>query len=219
MIEFVPAILAATKEEFNNQRDKICTNNSFEGGWIHIDFMDNVFVQNQSIDPDQIIDIPADFKKEAHLMVEHPLGWIDKLLEVGFKRVIFHLESKDDINQSLEYAKNKGLEVGLAIKSETPVEKLVEFMSKIDLVLVMSVEPGFQGQPFIPESLEKVKDLVNVRDKNGYSYKIGVDGHINDENIKSIVDTGVDHIIVGSYFTKGENIDENLEKIWEAVNS
>lgn len=215
MVQIIPAILSTTEEDF--QRDLIRYNNakSWEEGWIHIDFADNKFVPNKTIGIDSIEKFPTDFKKEAHLMVEHPLEWVEKLNKLGFKRVIFHIEAKDDTLKVIENIQKLGMEVGIAINPDTPIEKLVAFITKINLVLIMSIVPGFQGQPFIPESLDKIRKAYELISKNS-SLVIGVDGHVTDENAKSIIDAGATELIVGSFLLKGD-IDENLEKIWEKI--
>ena len=135
------------------------------------------------------------------------------LHKLGFKRILFHIECKDDIEEVIDYIKSKGLEVGLVLKNETQLDALESFASKIDVVMLMGVEPGFQGQPFLPEVIDKVKQL---KSKN-YSVKVGVDGAVKDTNIKEIVSSGVDFVIMGSYLLKGDT-DENLEKVWEIIN-
>lgn len=212
MVQIIPAILSNTEKDFKKDVTRYIESSSFQTGWVHIDFMDNKFVLNESIKPLQVAKYQIKLHKEAHLMVVHPLQWLDDLVKVGFERIIFHIEAKDNIKKCIKRIKNKGLQVGLAINSETPIEKLGAFIDKIDVILIMTIVPGFQGQPFIPQALEKVREA-----RSKWSVKIGVDGSVKDSNIKQIVDSGVDFMIVGSFLLKGD-IDENLEKIWEKVN-
>ena len=213
MVQIIPAVLAKTEQDYQDNVNKLNQSESFSGGWVHIDFADNKFVQNTTIEPSIIQKYPNNFRKEAHLMVNHPKDWIDQLKEAGFERIIFHLESEDDILLVIEDIKNKGLEAGLAINKETALEKLEPFLDKIDLVLVMSIVPGFQGQPFIPQTLDKVRQIKS----NNWPVKVGVDGAVRDTNIKEIVESGVDFITVGSYLLKGD-VEENLEMLWEVLN-
>ena len=213
MVQIIPAVLAKTEQDYQNNINKLNQSESLSGGWVHIDFADNKFVQNTTIEPSIIQKYPNNFRKEAHLMVNHPKDWIDQLKEAGFERIIFHLESEDDILLVIEDIKNKGLEAGLAINKETALEKLEPFLDKIDLVLVMSIVPGFQGQPFIPQTLDKVRQIKS----NNWSVKVGVDGAVRDTNIKEIVESGVDFVTVGSYLLKGD-VEENLEMLWEVLN-
>lgn len=212
MIQIIPAVLATTEEQFEKDITKLSSSESLQEGWVHIDFADNIFVQNQTISPEVVAKFPFSFHKEAHLMVSYPKEWIDSLKDTGFERVIFHLESEGNIEKLIEYIKNKGLEVGIAIKNGSDIEKLAPFVEKIDVLLLMSVVPGFQGQVFIPEALEKIRGLKS----KGWQVKIGVDGAVKDTNIKEVMEAGADFVIMGSYLLKG-NIAENLEKVWEQI--
>ncbi len=217
MVQIIPAILSTTEEDYNRDISRYKASKSFQDGWIHIDFMDNVFVPNKSIDASSTAKYPTPLHKEAHLMVVHPKDWVDDLVEANYERVIFHIEIEDDKDKCIDYIKSKGVEAGLAINNATPLEKLKPFLGKVDLVLVMGVVPGFQGQPFIPESLDRIKELVLIRAENNYNFKIGIDGAVRDTNVKDIHDSRVDFITIGSYLLKGD-IDQNLENIWEAIN-
>lgn len=212
MLQIIPGILSTTEEDF--KRDVARYNQSllFQKGWVHIDFMDNIFVPNKSISPLQTSKYKTNLQKEAHLMVVKPLEWIDDLVKAEFARIVFHLEV-ENVGKIIESVKDKGLEVGVAIKNETPISKLEPFTHLLDAVIVMGVIPGFQGQSFIPASLDKVKE---IKAKN-WKIKVGVDGAVKDDNIKSIVNSKADFVIVGSYLLKGD-IDENLEMMWEAIN-
>ena len=213
MIEIIPAVLEVIEEKYGETILRLDKTVSLKDNWVHIDFADNKFVQNLTIEPEVVSRFPVSFKKEAHLMVSHPNDWIDKLAQTGFERVIFHIESEDNIGNVIESIKAKGMQVGLAINMDTPLERIEPFVSKIDTVLVMSIVPGFQGQPFIPKSLDRVRD---IKTKN-WSVRVGVDGSVKDVNAKEIAQSGVDFMTVGSFLLKG-NIEENLEKLWEAVN-
>lgn len=213
MIQILPSVLATSLSQYRNDIRKLAQSETLTGGWVHIDFMDNLFVQNQSIEPEATLEFPAQFQKEAHLMVIHPIEWIDKLVKSGFKRVIFHIECKDNIAEVIDLIKSKGMEVGIAIKNNTPITKLENYVNNLDVILIMSIIPGFQGQPFILRTFDKIKELK----ARCWDIKIGVDGAIKDNNIKEICDTGVDFVIVGSYLLKGD-VDDNLEKLWEVIN-
>jgi ribulose-phosphate 3-epimerase len=212
MVQIIPAVLSKTEEEFIFNIERLSRCESLKNGWIHIDFADNEFVPNQTIVPGNVARVHLDFKKEAHLMVSHPIRWVDELVGAGFKRIIFHIESGDDVDKVLDYIKEKGLEAGLAIKMDTAIEKLEEYKEKLDVLLVMSIEPGFQGQPFIAESFNRIREL---KSKNWPSI-IAVDGSVKDENAKQLVEAGIDNLVVGSYLLKGD-IEENLERIWEVL--
>lgn len=216
MVQVIPAILATTPDQFKENLAKISSTPSLKGGVLHLDFMDGEFVQNRSIILEDLKDIEIKFNKEAHLMVNKPLGWIEQLKNLGFQRVIFHLESEDDTNEVTEKIKNLGMEVGIAINPETPVAKLAPFMSKINKVQLMLIHPGFQGQPILAETLEKIAEVKKLKTENGYNFTIAVDGHVNSDDVKKIVKKGAEHLVSGSYLLKGD-IDENLEKIWQTL--
>jgi len=226
MITIIPAILAKTEEEYSKYVEKVRGIKTLESNWVHIDFMDNLFVQNQSIGLDVVKKYPIELKKEAHLMVMRPLDWLDELLELGFERIIVHAEA-EDVEKCIEYIKGRGREVGLALKLETDLEKVKPFLERIDVLLIMTIEIGFQGQPMKPEAIEKINYAVSVRSSNSsallsvdsYHYVVGVDGHINDEDVKQIVEAGAENLVIGSYFMESDNIDERVEKIKEKLKS
>lgn len=212
MVQIIPSVLATSEDQYKNDITKLASCKALENGWVHIDFADNKFVQNQTIGPETVSKFPTKFRKEAHLMVTHPLGWIDKCIKAGFERIIFHIESEDSIDECIGYIKTKGLEAGLAINKNTPVENLKPFAGKIDVILIMTIVSGFQGQPFIPKSLDKVRYIK----RSNWVVRVGVDGAVKDTNVREIVESGVDFMIAGSFLLKG-NTDENLEKLWEEI--
>lgn len=211
MIQIIPAILATNEGQYRQEITRLNDSPSLEGSWVHIDFADNIFVQNETIVPETINKFPTNLHKEAHLMVANPKNWVEKLAKAKFERIIIHVET-NDVNECIEIIKSNNLQVGLAINNETPIEKLEPFIDKIDVVLVMTIVPGFQGQPFIAKALDKVRE-IKVR----WSAKIGVDGHVNIDNVRQVIGSGVDFMVVGSYLLKG-HVEENLENMWEVIN-
>ncbi len=214
MIEILPAILDKTPEEYKAHVEQLHKSHSFQEGWVHIDFADDIYVPNKTIDTIPVKDYPLNLKKEAHMMVEYPIEWLVALKEAGFDRVIFHFGSKNNPEEVIDEAKKLGMEVGIALNPDVPVTVIELYKDKIDMVLIMGVVPGFQGQPFVPETFQKIKDLKS-RD---WAPKISVDGAVSDLNARELIDAGVDQLVVGSFLIKGD-IDSNLEKLWEAVNT
>lgn len=212
MVQIIPAILSKSEEEYIQVVNKLKAAGSFKEGWVHIDFMDNKFVQNLSIEPEIIKKYPLNLKKEAHLMVEKPDDWIDRLVEAGFERILLHIESKGDIKSIITNIKEKGLDVGLVFNHTTEVEKLTVFVDSIDMVVLMGVEPGGQGREFIPESIEKVREVKS----KFHGLKIGVDGGVDFTVAKDLVVAGADYLMIGSHLLEGD-IDINAEKIWENI--
>lgn len=213
MVQIVPAILATTEKEYQEKLKKVNQSNLFEEGWVQIDLMDNIFVQNKSIGSEIIAKYPTKIKLEAQLMVKYPERWIDDLLKAGVKRVIFPVEDQESLELTIQALKEARIEIGLSLNPETGIKKVEKFVPQIDWVLVMSVNPGFGGQKFIESSQDKVKEL---RDKN-WPIKIEVDGGITPEIAAKLVRIGADSLVIGSHLLEG-NIEENLEKIWEAIN-
>lgn len=212
MVQIIPAILATSEKDYQDKLNKIISSGAFQDGWIQIDLMDNKFVQNRSISPEVIGKYPADLKLEAQLMVEYPENWIDELIKAKVDRIVFPVEDNSGIDQRIKHIKNHQLQVGLSINPQTPVAKVEPFVATIDLILVMSVEPGFGGRPFITDSINKVRQVKN----HGWPVKIEVDGGINEEVVGQLVEAGADYLVIGSHLVEGD-IDENLERIWEKI--
>lgn len=221
MTTIIPAILATTEKEYREFVEEILASKTISEGWIHFDVADNIFTPNRSIGLAEIADYDVlkklkAFKKEVHLMVEKPAptGYIVN----GFDRVVVHFEAveDDDPDSYIQEIKTQGEEAGLAIELDTPLEKVVSLLRDIDLLLLMAVEPGFQGQIFHREVLEKVEQAVDLRKRLNLKFQIGVDGGVSAENAKLLVKAGADNLVVGSHLIKGD-IDENFKKIREAI--
>lgn len=211
MIQIIPAILATSPQDYQRDIEKLNNSESFKDeGWVHIDFMDNKFVPNQSITPEVTLTPPTNLKKEAHIMVERPLEWISKLKDSGFSRVIFHFESKDNAQDVIDAIKDAGMEAGVAVNPQSAIEPLKQ-LKNLDLILVMGVEPGFQGQPFAENTYERLTQV------SAFFENAAVDGAVKDQNALKLVQSGAKTLISGSFILNG-NIDEQVEKLWEAIN-
>ena len=207
--DIIPAILSQTIEDFQEDLRKLLNSKKLSRGWVHVDFMDNQLVPNQSILPEDLVGVNfGNLKKEAHLMVKNPLNWVKKLLKLGFERIIVHLEAAGAIKTYLKLIRDHGAMAVLAINPETKVEKLNEFVSLLDGVLVMGVHPGFQGQSFVPGTIDKI---AKIKSRN-WPVIIEVDGAVKDWNTRQLIQAGADILIVGSFLVNG-NPDENLEKL------
>lgn len=212
-IQIVPAILATNEQEFQDQLSKIESAQALENSWVHFDFMDNKFVPNKSIEPSILSKTHIPQKKEAHLMVQEP---IDMLKELGqFNRIIIHVES-DDVKRALKEVVDSGKKAGLALKYETPLEEMIPYLMDIELVLIMSIEVGFQGQPFIEGALEKVRQVVHLREENNLKFQVAVDGAVKDTDANLLVTAGADQLVVGSFLQEGD-IDENIKRLKEVI--
>lgn len=197
-----PSLLSADFSNLGNALQLIEKNN---GSFVHIDVMDGRFVPQitygqpvvKSLRP--LTKLPFDI----HLMVEHPEDQIESFAAAGADWITFHFENSVHIHRTVELIHSLGKKAGIAICPATPVDFLKEILSFVDLVLVMTVNPGFGGQKLIPSCVEKIAVLKNLREKNKYSYKISVDGGINSETISSVIDSGTDIIVSGSAFFSG----------------
>lgn len=221
MLQIIPSILAISEKEYEEKIQKIWDSNLFDKDWVHIDLMDNRFVQNQSIEAEVIKKYPMEFKYEIHLMVEDPYSWVQKLADFpNILRYIIHTEvDRGKIEQVVDLIKNKTkAEIGFALNPETQLKMLEEkdLMKITGSILIMTVHPGFSGQDFIVGELEKIKECARLRELDNLNYLVGVDGGVNESNIKQIHDQRADYVIVGSHLLEG-NIDENLEKIRQAI--
>ena len=191
MIKISTSILSS-----NNRVDSIKKLNDTNCNYIHIDVMDNKFVQNYQFPIEEINKlIPLSTKKiDIHLMVEDPLTYINKINNSNIEYITIHYEINDNIDNILQTIKNKGYKVGLAIKPKTKIDEVKEYLNKIDMLLIMSVEPGYGGQSIIPNTINKINELKQLNK----DLTVEVDGGINDKTIKQIYDIS-DIAVVGSY--------------------
>ncbi|MCL4366588.1 hypothetical protein M1563_00210 [Patescibacteria group bacterium] len=213
-IQIIPAILATSDAVFSQMAHKISASEELQNGWVQIDLMDNKFVHNQSIGINTLIDYPLLMKKEAHLMVENPIGWVESLAKLDFSRIVFPVES-DRVSQIIDKIHDLGKEVGLAINPTTPVAKINPFVDRIETALLLTVEPGCQQQQMLPTSFARIADLVKVRSNR--HFLIEIDGGVSPENALPLINAGADILIVGSHLIDGD-ISENLEQFWEKIN-
>lgn len=186
--------------------------------WLHFDVMDGHFVPNLSFGPDICKQVRkhSDLFMDVHIMVSDPNYFSDVFIEAGADLITFHLEacqSEEEVLSIIKKIHDKGIKVGLTIKPATDVKDLLPFMDKIDLVLIMSVNPGYGGQSFIPSALDKIAFLRQYIDENKLSCLIEVDGGINVETAQWVLDAGVDVLVAGSYIFKND-IKETINTLW-----
>ena len=168
--------------------------------WIHIDVMDGVFVPNISFGFPVMKPIRKATTKvlDVHLMIVRPELYVKRFVEAGADYVTFHYEATDDIDGCIDSIRQAGAKVGISIKPATEAEVLVDILPKVDMVLVMSVEPGFGGQSFIESSLDKISRLAEMRKQQGLDFLIEVDGGISAKNAKAVFDAGAEVLVAGS---------------------
>lgn len=182
--------------------------------YVHMDVMDGEFVPNISFGYAFVKSLRKLTNKEfdTHLMMMHPQNYIKQFADAGSQYITFHVEADCDVKETIDLIHSHNVKAGISIKPNTKVEEILEYLPYVDMVLVMSVEPGFGGQSFMPNSIDKVKMLKELRDKNNYNYLINIDGGIKDSTAPYISEY-VDMAVVGSYICNAENPKENLLKI------
>ncbi len=181
------------------ERDTQMVNRS-RAGWIHIDVMDGVFVPNISFGFPVLKAIAAATGKfiDTHLMIVHPERYIERFAAAGSSLITIHKEAVEDIHAALAQIRACGVKAGISIKPATPVSEIEDLLPQVDLVLVMSVEPGFGGQKFMPESVDKVRELRAMIDSRGLDTIIEIDGGINPGNAAMLFEAGCDVLVAGN---------------------
>lgn len=209
-----PSILSA---DFAHLLDDILLVEKLGAEYLHFDVMDGHFVDNISFGIPVLKSISRSHNmvNDVHIMIENPKKYAQSFLDAGADILTFHYEackSDEEVMEIIDVIKRSGKKAGISIKPNTPVEVIVPFLKVLDLVLVMSVEPGFGGQTFIESSIEKIKTLRKLIDENKYSCLIEVDGGINDKTSKIVIAAGADILVCGSYLFKGD-VKKNMEAI------
>jgi len=206
MIEIIPAIIPKNLQEIE---EKIKLVEPYVN-WVQLDVMDGEFVDNKTWNnPNDLKKIKTSLKLEAHLMINNPEEMIDDWINSGLKRIIIHYEATNKHKEIIEKVKETRLEIGLAINPETSIEVIDEFIKDINLVLIMSVHPGFGGQDFLNESVDKIRQL-RERYKN---VNIEVDGGVNLETASNIIQAGANILISGSAIFKSNNIEQTIKQL------
>ena len=172
--------------------------------WIHLDIMDGHFVPNLSFGPQTVADLRKDSKLffDVHLMLDQPDRYVDPFIQAGSDLISIHLEPEYDHKATLDKIKKAGVQTGMVINPDTPVEGLIPFLDQLDLVLLMTVFPGFGGQKFIESVLEKAKVIADLRKENQNNFLIEVDGGVGPEHVTPCLESGVDIIVAGTAYYK-----------------
>ena len=207
-----PSILAA---DFGNlQRDCEMVNNS-KADWFHLDIMDGVFVPNISYGMPIINTINKIATKtlDVHLMIVDPDRYIETFKKVGADILTVHFEACTHLHRTIQNIKANGMKAGVALNPHTSAHLLSDVLNDIDLVLVMSVNPGFGGQSFIENTYEKVRTLKMFREKSGSDFIIEIDGGVNTTNASKLTEAGADALVAGSFVFKSENPTKTIEEL------
>lgn len=217
MVNLAPSILSA---DFCNLGAQVKTVEETNTEFLHIDIMDGSFVPNISFGFPVIKALRKNSKMifDVHLMIENPSKYIDEFVNCGADIITFHYEAERHIDRTVNYIKNKGCKVGIALNPATPVSVLKNILPSLDMVLIMSVNPGFGGQNFIEYSIDKIQEVKNLAKKlNKQNLLIEVDGGVDTHNIKSIVEAGANVLVVGSAVFRENKIKENINALNEAL--
>ena len=199
-----PSILSA---DFSNLYKDVSMVENAGADWLHIDVMDGHFVPNITIGPVVVKSIKktSNLFFDVHLMITNPERYWENFYKAGADLIVFHSEVSCDKKLLIRQIKSKGIKVGVSIKPGTPVSDIYDILPFVDVVLVMTVEPGFGGQSFMYDMVEKISELRKIIDKEKYKCLIEVDGGINDKTSKICIESGADVLVSGSYIFSAEN--------------
>ena len=199
--------------DFENITSEIKKINDNKIDLIHIDIMDGKFVNNQTEKLFNLNKISSltNLKYDIHMMVEEPLDKIDEYIKYEPEIISIHIEKNSNLIDCIRKIKSNNINVGVAINPDTNISELYDIIELIDLVLIMSVHPGKGGQKFINETIDKVKDINNKKNKNNFI--ISVDGGVNDTNSKDLINSGADILVSGSYLVKSDNLNNSIKSL------
>ena len=213
-IKISPSILSADFSQLGNEIKRL-----EDGGadMIHVDVMDGHFVPNLTIGP-PVIKALRNYTKlpfDVHLMIAPVHKYIKNYAEAGADIITIHPEATDNLKESINHIKELGKKVGVSLNPNTKIDILKEFLNEINLVLIMSVHPGFGGQKFIPEVLQKIKELKKIKDQQNFNFDIEVDGGINFDNSKLAIEAGANILVSGTTIFKNNNgnIKKNIDTL------
>ncbi len=199
-----PSILAS---DFSDIAGAIKLIETAGGDWVHLDVMDGSFVPPITFGSQmvQAIDTITDLPLDVHLMIERPENHIEDFAAAGADYLTVHAEATVHLHRLIQRISDLGVKPGVSIVPSTPVSALQEILGEVDLVLVMSVNPGYGGQKLIPGTLKKIEQLQELKQKHGYRYRISIDGGVNGDTVSEVRDAGAEVMVAGSAFFKADN--------------
>lgn len=215
MVKIAPSILSA---DFSKLGEDIKTIEKYGADVVHIDVMDGMFVPNISFGVPimksvrKLTNMPFD----VHLMIEEPGRYVEQFAKAGADIITVHYEADRHVDRTINYIKSLGVKAAVALNPGTPVSLIKDLISSLDMVLIMSVNPGFGGQKYINYSLDKIKEVKALSEKYNPNLLIEVDGGINKDNIKEVVEAGANVIVAGSSVFKNGEVEKNIKLLKEA---
>lgn len=210
-----PSILAADFKNLGQEMKKTEENGA---RYLHFDVMDGMFVPSISFGMPVLASVKGGTSQtmDVHLMVQEPIRYVEAFQKAGADILTVHLEACEDVKATIDKIRECGMKVGLSICPETEAEALKPYLKEVDMILVMSVHPGFGGQKFIPESLEKIRKVREMIEEQGLSVDVEVDGGIYLTNVREVLDAGVNVVVAGSAVFKGEP-EQNTKEFMEIL--
>ena len=217
MIKLAPSILSA---DFARLGEQVAEVTRAGADYIHVDVMDGHFVPNITIGAPVVASIRpvTSLPLDVHLMIERPERYISDFIKAGADIITVHVEASPHLHGAIELIKKLGAKAGVSLNPPTPLSAVDEFIHHVDLILIMSVNPGFGGQPFIPETLPRIENMRKILDARGLSAELEVDGGINADNAPDIVKAGANVLVAGNSVFRAEGgINQALQRLREAV--
>jgi len=211
-----PSLLSA---DFSRLGEEIAAIDNAGAEYIHLDVMDGLFVPSISYGMPVIKSIRKSTGKvfDVHLMINEPIRYIKEFVESGADIITVHVEACADVVATLEIIREYGVKAGISLNPDTPVSAIEAYMDKVDMVLVMSVNPGFGGQKFITGAIDKLKEVRRIKEEKGFDFDIEIDGGINLDNLPSVLEAGANIVVAGSAIFKGDAA-ENVRKFKNIMN-